>query len=122
MAAPSRRLGEFLVERGSLTRDALEDLLAREEREGVPLPRLLAGSGLVDEKDLVAAVAHQVGVPFVDLSAGIDPMVDGLVPAELAHRHLALGVSLDGDALVVAMANPGDADAIRALADATGCR
>jgi twitching motility protein PilT len=117
----SRRLGEFLVERKVLSRDDLEEMLDREEREGTPLPRLLAGDGLVSEKDLMAAVAHQVGIPFVDLAeVPIDPKLDRLVPADLARASMAVAVEMRGDELLVAMADPGDVDAAQAVEDATG--
>ena len=35
MRIPSRRLGEFLVARRVLSRDVLEELLAREAAEGI---------------------------------------------------------------------------------------
>src|SRR5207253_11224565 len=107
MNPASRRLGEFLVERKVLSRDALEEMLAREEAEEVPLPRLLISSGLVGEKDLVAAVAHQVGMRFVDLvDTEIPKELDGLLPTDLARSLLAVAVGAAGGALVVAMADP----------------
>jgi twitching motility protein PilT len=121
MANPSRRLGEFLIDRKVLSRDDLEVMLDREAREGTPLPRLLAGDGLVSEKDLMAAVADQVGIPFVDLDeTTVDPRFDRLVPPELARASLAVAIESQGDQLVVAMADPGDADAVHAVEEATG--
>src|SRR5438445_6777669 len=121
MSNASRRLGEFLVDRKVLSRDALEEMLDREDREGTPLPRLLAGNGLVSEKDLMAAVAHQVGIPFLDLAETVvDPTLDRLVPADMARARLAVAVEANGDELVVAMADPGDAEAVRAIEEATG--
>ena len=80
MQAASRRLGEFLVERKVLSRDVLEAMIEREAHEGIPLSKLLINEGLVGEKDLVAAVAHQVGIRFVDLSqTPVHPTVDRLV-------------------------------------------
>ena len=73
MSNASRRLGEFLVDRKVLSRDALEEMLDREAREGTPLARLLAGNGLVSEKDLMAAVGHQVGIPRGPLEKGPTP-------------------------------------------------
>ena len=121
MTTPSRRLGEFLVGRKVLSRDALEEMLAREETDGVPLPRLLTSSGLVGEKDLVAAVAHQVGMRFVDLTeTNIDPALDGLLPAHLARSLLAVAVRAEGDDLVVAMADPSQIEAVRKCAETEG--
>src|SRR2546421_3227550 len=102
MLSPSRRLGEFLVERKVLSRDDLEIMLDRETREGTPLPRLLAGNGLVSEKDLMAAVAHQVGIPFLDLNeTPLDPTLDRLVPAEVAREKLAVAVQTHDHELIV---------------------
>jgi twitching motility protein PilT len=121
MQAASRRLGEFLVERKVLSRDTLESMLEREQHEGVPLSKLLINEGLVGEKDLVAAVAHQVGIRFVDLAqTPVHPTVDRLVPADLARKYLAIAVELDGADLVVAMVDPSNRDAVAAVEGATG--
>src|SRR5437763_1470556 len=121
MVSPSRRLGEFLVDRKVLSRDDLEAMLAREAKEGVPLPRLLVAEQLVSEKDLVAAVADQVGIPFVDFATTpVHPEADRLVPADLARAHQAVAVAIEGTNLVVAMADPADEAALAALREATG--
>jgi twitching motility protein PilT len=121
MQSPSRRLGEFLVERKVLSRDILEDALRREESEGVPIAKLLTAEGLVGERDLVAGVAHQMGIAFYDFEDNpINPQVDRLVPAELAQRYLAIAVAMDGGHLTVAMEDPTDADAVAAIGTATG--
>jgi twitching motility protein PilT len=121
MMSPSRRLGEFLVDRKVLSRDTLEVMLDREAKEGTPLPRLLAVDRLVSEKDLMAAVAHQVGMPFVDLEeTSIDPTVDRLIPAELARASVAVAIEPRGNELLVAMADPSDAAAVGTIQEATG--
>src|SRR3954471_1510558 len=121
MLSPSRRLGDFLVDRKVLSRDTLEVMLDREAKEGTPLPRLLAADGLVSEKDLMAAVAHQVGLPFIDLEeTAIDPSVDRLIPAELARASVAVAIEPRGSSLLVAMADPGDSAAVVTIEEATG--
>ena len=88
MRISSRRLGEFLVARRVLSRDALDELLAREEAEGVDLSNLLAAGELVGEHDLTAAIAHELGLPFVDVAErSILPDVWGLVPEDLARGY-----------------------------------
>src|SRR5438309_4461835 len=121
MLSPSRRLGEFLVDRKVLSRDTLEVMLDREAKEGTPLPRLLASDGVVSEKDLMAAVAQQVGMPFVDLDeTSIDPSVDRLIPAELARASVAVAIEPRGNELLVAMADPSDTAAVGTIEEATG--
>ncbi|HUR23398.1 MAG TPA: PilT/PilU family type 4a pilus ATPase [Acidimicrobiales bacterium] len=120
MQAVSRRLGELLIERKVLSRDTLEELLEREAAEGVPLSKLLLADAVVGEKDLVAAVATQVGIPFVDFDhTAVNPTLDRLIPAELARRHLAVAVDLDGADLLVAMVDPSDRDAVTEIEQAT---
>src|SRR3546814_16913453 len=67
MRIPSRRLGELLVERRVVSRDTVDDLLAREASSGPPLAELLVSERVVSEHDLVAAVAAEPGGRFVDL-------------------------------------------------------
>ena len=117
----SRRLGEFLVERKVLSREALEVCIQRETVEGRPLAAILIASGLVGEKDIVAAIAATAGKPFVDLSEHVVPAdLDRLIPAELAVKHKAVAVEVVGDELVVAMGDPSDKAAIAEIEAATG--
>jgi twitching motility protein PilT len=117
----SRRLGEFLVERKVLSREALEICLQQELTEGRALPSILVASGLVGEKDLMAAIADSVGRSFVDLTEHVvPPELDALVPAEVAMRLSAVAVDAIGDELVVAMADPGDHTAVDEIHSVTG--
>jgi twitching motility protein PilT len=114
-------LGEFLVDRKVLSRDVMEACLQREQVEGRPLTAILVAEGLVSEKDLVAGVADQVGTRFVDLDAtSIVPALDRIIPAELARKHLAVGIDTEGTDLLVAMADPSDSAAVAEMEAATG--
>jgi twitching motility protein PilT len=121
MQASSRRLGEFLVERKVLSRDHLEQALVVEAKDGVPLAKLLVSEGLVGERDLVAAIAHQMGIPFHDFEQQpVNPMVDRLVPEDIARPNLAVAVDIDGTELVVAMEDPSDHELVEHIKSVTG--
>jgi twitching motility protein PilT len=121
--AASRRLGEILVDRRAISRDQLEELLNRELEEQQPLWNQLLAGGLVAEKDLVAAVAEQVGKPFIDFEVTpLNPVYEKTIPAELAQKHHAVAVGPDGDSLIVAMADPNDRAAVKELSEATSER
>jgi twitching motility protein PilT len=122
MAQPSsRQLGEFLLERKVLSRDVLELALDREEREGVPMAALLLGEGLVGEKDIIAAVAGQVGIPFVDLSVTpVRPDLERFLPEDVARGLNALAVERRDGELLVAMENPSDSEAVATVTAAAG--
>jgi twitching motility protein PilT len=121
MRISSRRLGEHLVGERVLSRDMLDELLAREGTEGVPLPTLLVREGVVSERDLAAAVASELGVRSIDLTEQpIRGDVWRLIPEELARRHLSVAVSRGPEGLVVAMEDPGDAETLTSLEHALG--
>ena len=68
-------------------------------------------------------LSKQYGVPFVNLDDyEITAAVLARVPPELAERHRLLPLNIDEESptLVVAMANPGDADAIDEIQLRTG--
>jgi twitching motility protein PilT len=117
----SRRLGEFLVERHVLSRDALEEALEEEARSGTALPALLVERGAVSGKDLAAALAHEAGLRFFDLAeTSLHPEAAIAIPADVARRRQALGVDFDGARLVVAFADPWDEEGLAEVAAAAG--
>ncbi len=116
MRISSRRLGEFLVARRVLSRDALEELLAREAADGIHLTQLLTLEEVVSDHDLTAAVASELGVPFVDLAEqSILPDVWGLVPEDLARGYIAVALERRATGLVVVLEDPGDEQVISTL-------
>lgn len=116
MRISSRRLGEFLVSRRVLSRDVLDELLAREAAEGVHLSHLLVQDQLVSEPDLMAAVASELGVPYVDVTErSILPDVWGLVPEDLARGYLAVALERRPEGILVVMEDPGDEQVVAAL-------
>lgn len=116
MRISSRRLGEFLVARRVLSRDVLDELMAREAAEGVHLSNLLVLDEIVSEQDLMAAVASELGVPYIDIAErSILPDVWGLVPEDLARGYLAIALERRADGVVVVMEDPGDEQVVAAL-------
>jgi twitching motility protein PilT len=121
MQTASRKVGEFLVDRKVLSKDVLEYALQKEAETGVPLAKILSGEGLVSERDLVAAVADQLGMPHWDpTTTPVSAVVEGAIPADVARKHLCVGVALDGDSLLVATENPLDEATMGVISQVTG--
>jgi twitching motility protein PilT len=115
-----RRFGESLVDRHVLSRDSLEHAIEEAERTNKPLPAVLLSLGLVGAKDLTAALADQLDVPFIDfLETPIHQDAPTLITAETARQWLALPVDFEDHKLVVAFAEPADDDAVTAIGAAT---
>ncbi|HUY86802.1 MAG TPA: PilT/PilU family type 4a pilus ATPase [Acidimicrobiales bacterium] len=121
MQSASRQLGELLVDKKVLSRDTMENLLVREEAEGVAFMKILTAEGLVSEKDLTAAIAAKAGFDFVDFNEiNLNPKVDGLIPPDMAAHYRAVAIDITDDHLRVAMMDPSDASSIEEMAKITG--
>ena len=93
------------------------------EQSGRVLRDVLVDEGLVTELELAEALALAFGLKCVDLmSYAVDAAAMAKIPVALARRHRVLGISLDDDEIVVAVADPGDVLALDDVRAATGLR
>ncbi|HSZ08819.1 MAG TPA: ATPase, T2SS/T4P/T4SS family [Steroidobacteraceae bacterium] len=103
------RLGDVLVEHGTITAEQLATALTEQRRSGRKLGRVLADLGFVSESALHELLARHLEVPFVDLKhARIDREAVKLLPEALARRYRALVLLQDARGLLVGMADPSD--------------
>jgi type IV pilus assembly protein PilB len=116
-----KTLAEVLLEEGLVSYEQLEQAQAEQARTGASLSRVLIDLGLVDEQDLVAALAKQIGLPFVDLADyPVDPAAASLISEQLAKRYSALPIGYEGSKLVVAMSDPANVFALDDIRTITG--
>ncbi|MCW2614547.1 MAG: type secretion system protein GspE [Frankiales bacterium] len=116
-----KQLGDILIEGGHVTPDQLASAVEEQRRLGRSLGRVLVELGMLSEGQLVAALATQIGLKFVDLS---DYPVDGSavsrVPDTVCRRHNALPIGYEDGKLVVAMADPANVFAVDDMRSMTG--
>ena len=116
-----RQLGDVLLESGLLTAQQLTESQEQQQREGSSLGRVLVDRGYLSEAQVVAALAEQIGLQFLDLSEStIDQGAISLIPGALCRRYTAIPVRLEDERLVVAMADPSNVFAIDDLRSAAG--
>jgi type IV pilus assembly protein PilB len=112
-----KQLGDILLEGGHVTPEQLAGAVEEQRRLG----RVLVDLGVLTEGQLVAALATQIGLKFVDLS---DYPVDGSavsrVPDMVCRRHNALPIGYEDGRLVVAMADPANVFAVDDIRSMTG--
>ncbi len=117
----TKPLGQILIEEGLLTTEELDQALEARAQRNQLLGKVLVDLGVVKESDLVAALAKQVGLPFVDLGdTMIDPGAASLIPEQVARRYRALPIGYEGSKLVVAMADPANLFAVDDIRTITG--
>jgi general secretion pathway protein E len=121
-AGAPQRLGEMLVARGKLDAGNLERALklqetGNRERLGVLLTRL----GFVAERDLIAALSEQKGWSLArPEDYPLVPLYEESITLKFLKDARALPLKDEADAVVVAMADPGDEFVRAALEMATG--
>src|SRR3989338_9967841 len=114
MHVEEQMLGDFLVDRGLLSRRSIDDALKR--AGGAPLYEALQGFGLVDEDELRRAAAHAMGVLFVEFAHHeIEQDALFLIPEPLARAHNILGLRVSELGLEVALLNLTDLEVLEPL-------
>jgi type IV pilus assembly protein PilB len=115
-----KRLGDLLVEAGLITEAQLEEAL-KEKAPGQKLGDALLQRGYITEQQLIEVLEFQLGIPHVSLYRyPIDPKVTNLIPKEFAKRHMVMPLKIEGERLLVAMADPMDFFVIDDLRLSTG--
>ena len=116
----SKKLGELLVEAGTINSQQLLLALIEQKKINRPLGMTLVQMGFVDETILIKVLADQLSLPLVRLRGKrISSELLDLVPPDQAEKHRCLPLLLKNaggvPTLYVAMEDPGDAEAIAEL-------
>ena len=121
MRKKTKQLGQILIEQGLISDEQLNEALKVQERVPKSLGRILIDLQLIKETDLVRALAHQIGLEFVDLSDyPVDPSSTALIPEAVARRYRALPIAVRDGRLLVAMSDPANVYALDDIRTITG--
>jgi len=113
MAMTRKSLGEYLIEKGLLTPEQLQDALRVQHSTGKDLAQILVDQAVVSERDAYEAKAYEMGLPFVDLDrTPPDPSAVNVVREHIAKRYNVMPVKKEGNVLYLAMADPNNLMAI----------
>jgi len=120
----SKKLGEILIERGSVDSAALFRALRQQRAQGGRLGTNLLDLRLVGEDDLLAALSRETGLPPVtgDELRSIDAGVLRVVPAKVAQARKAIPFRASASQVSVAVLDQRDRAAMDELAFVTGRR
>ncbi|MDX2505997.1 MAG: ATPase, T2SS/T4P/T4SS family [Gammaproteobacteria bacterium] len=81
------RLGDILITQGLLNEERLNEALIQQKTTGKRLGHIIVDKGWVSEKALLEVLSRQLGIPFVNLRAGLfDPDVVSLLEVDVARR------------------------------------
>ncbi|MGE0420301.1 MAG: GspE/PulE family protein, partial [Acetobacteraceae bacterium] len=119
----STDIREILISRGLLPDAAQERLRRLEQDSGERIDRIASKLGLISDQDLAGAYAAFLGSPLLTPEAFPDEPVatDRIRPAFLKRARM-IPLTDDADVVTIAMADPLDRAACRAVGFATGKR
>lgn len=123
----SQKIGEVLIQKGTITADQLEEALSLVKRtvdKAMLVGEALVELGFCSEKDIARTMAHKSKARYVNLNEKkINMQASNLLSPDLAQRYGALPLDFteDNEKLIVAMQNPTDLMAIDDLSLLTGC-
>jgi type IV pilus assembly protein PilB len=117
-----KQLTDILLEERLVDAVQLDEAWAEHERVGQPLGRVLVDMGHITEAQLVAALASQIGLDFVDLSEyPVDAAAVAALNPTISRRHTVLPIGYDSQGrLMLAMADPGNVFALDDVRQITG--
>ncbi len=102
-----KRLPDMLMEQNLVTQAQLTECINLQRATGQSLPTLLVEKGYLSEEDLVVTLSEQLGIPHIRVAHySIPKEVLAEVPETLARQYQMLPVSVTGDVLTLAMADP----------------
>ncbi len=120
-----RRLGELLIEAGSISDRQLNAALNEQRKWGGRLGGILVEMGFLEEKAMMHVLARQLGLSTVDLeSVDVSVQVTQHLKIDLAERYGVFPLRFDtqSNVLAIATADPTNADAVQELEFATGAK
>ncbi|MHC4893470.1 MAG: GspE/PulE/PilB domain-containing protein, partial [Planctomycetota bacterium] len=116
-----RLLGQVLKRRGAVQESDIQEALEAQRKQGGLIGQHLVALGVCSLDDVTQALAEQAGLEAVDVT-GFQPGDDalGAVDSTTAHAYGILPLSLRGDVLEVALADPLNTAVLEDLSFSTG--
>ncbi len=119
--AEAKKIGELLIESGLIDDFQLSAALAHQRNWGGKLGAVLVEMEFVKEEDVAKAIAEKLRTPYANLfEPEIPEAVLKLIKGDVAKKYSVVPVKKEAGGIVVAMSDPLDIEVIDALRFATG--
>ncbi|MEN9389505.1 MAG: hypothetical protein RLY61_589 [Candidatus Parcubacteria bacterium] len=117
----TKGIEDVLYEKKLITQDQLSAIKFEHVNSGKGVETIVKDRGFVSNSDFVKALADVYNLQFVDLTnMKVEPDLLELIPSALAKKYAAVPYQLQGDKLMVAMADPLDLQTIEFIERKTG--
>ncbi|TWU57759.1 GspE/PulE family protein [Rubripirellula reticaptiva] len=115
-----KRLGDVLIEQGTLTAEQMEAAFTSKPR-GAMIGDWLVHERLLSTAELGHALAEQFEVPYIDIDpSNVNPQIARLIPEDFARTQQAGAIDIKGKTMTLAMVAPDDIETIAEVELMTG--
>lgn len=119
--AEAKKLGDMLKDAGLIDDFQLQSSLAHQRNWGGKLGAILVDLQFVTEEDMARVIAEKLRIPYVNLfEPEIAAAVVKLIKPDLAKKYNVMPAKKEGGALVLAMLDPLDIEAVDEIRFITG--
>ncbi|RMG60909.1 MAG: type II secretion system protein GspE [Deltaproteobacteria bacterium] len=116
-----KKLGELLLESGTVSESDLKRALAEQKKRKKKLGEILVDMGACSEEDIAHALSNQLGIQLIDLkNTPVEPVAVEIIPEKVARKHLIIPISVEDRDLHLAMADPLSYEAFEDVRFASG--
>ena len=123
MTERSKKLGEILIENGVLGREALEEALNQQKKDGGLIGQILIRLGYISEEDLVAAIGKQLKIPYLPLgNYSVNMEVAQKFPEDFCRRNQVLAFDQNQKYVFLALTDPLNETVIDEIQKKTGLK
>lgn len=114
--AGKMKIAELLSKEGYITRNQLKEALSYQRKHQGRLGSILIRLGYIEEETIANVLSRIYNYPAVIISKiSPDPEALKILPYDLAGKYMAFPLGIDGDDLVISMAEPTDTSAVEQL-------
>ncbi len=116
------RVTEILIESKLITPQDLDKAIKIQKKKGGRIRDVLIEQGAVSEKDLMACLGEELGIPPINLAKyKINPELVKLIPERVASYYQVIPISKIGGMLTLAMSDPLNVFALDDIKRITKC-
>ena len=119
-----QQVQEILIQKGLLTADDIITASTNCSKRGQDVFEYLIKEDIVDEEEVVKAVAGIARIPYINLRDSVDlnPQTLKMLPRDIAEEYMAVPLGMEKDTLVVAMVEADDIQKVDYLSQILGRR
>lgn len=113
----TKSLGEMLVHACVITEDQLQNASAVAARDGVKLEHVLVEQGLLNDQLIAMFRSAMLNIPYINLKKqSVEQAAIVTIPEPVARKYMVVPVEMRNGAIVMAMEDPSDVQALDDLA------